>query len=85
MREMIKEVYKALWAKGNKLSMVHVKGKNNYADFRSRNMREENFRVTEEFETVEDFLTEDARRRAITWDTLTGVAETKWEGFNKGF
>ena len=85
MREMVKEIYKELWAKGNKLSMVHVKGKNNYADFRSRNMREENFRKTEEFETLDDFLIEDARRRAITWDTLTGAAETKWEGFNKGF
>ena len=86
MLACIKRVYAALEANDNKLSMVHIKGKDNYADFHSRwqgvGLGET---LPKEFKTVGKFLAENERRRARPWEVLVGSAEVLWQAKNKGF
>ena len=84
MLPLIIRIYTALEAKDNKLSMVHVPGKDNFADFHSRFYSADGAKP-KEFPTNEMFVAEDERRRLATWDVLRGTAETKWEGRNKGW
>ena len=84
MLPLIIRIYAALEAKDNKLSMVHVPGKYNFADFHSRFYSADGAKP-KEFPTNEMFVAEDERRRLATWDVLRGTAESKWEGRNKGW
>lgn len=79
----IRRVYAALEISGNNLSLIHVKGSNNYADFHSRWQTAKN--RPREIKSEEAFIIEDERRRARTWAVLNGDEEVKWEGKCKGF
>ena len=79
----IRRVYAALAISGNNLSMVHVKGVNNFADFHSRWQTETN--RPREIKTAAAFRIENERRRVETWAALDGRAEVKWEGKSRAF
>ena len=87
LREYITRSYVALWGKGNNLSLVHVKGKNNFADFPSREWTEHTNvgKRGAPFNSAKGWRAENERRRDLTWAVLRGEDDVKWEGKSKGF
>ena len=81
----VKLIYRLITARRQKLSLVHVIGKDNVADTPSRFMTAEKAVADKKFRTKEDFDIEETRKLHATCDILFGMSEARWEGVNKGW
>ena len=78
-------IYGILRERHQKLSLVHVSGRDNIADTPSRFMTAAKAVAEKKARTETAFLEEEGRKVEATCDVLFGKTEAKWEGVNKGW
>jgi len=85
MQVFVRLIYDLLRQRNQRLSLVHVPGKNNVADAPSRNLTAEGAVAAGLHRSVEEFNADQERRRGETVKVLLGEVEAKWECINKGW